>query len=131
MRNIESLQAEEWDQFYAVPAWRIWIINTFSPREYRLAFDQAATRPSAIIIHPGRPGYQRVWDRYEVNRPAKTPLVFRGPGTLDLPSFLLEPLTEEEVEKINKDGRVPGPSGSVDKLNEFFKPEDLRKILDR
>lgn len=127
-RNIESLLPEEQDQFLAVFGWRIWIISIFSGKEYKRPV-QAAVKPLAIMIRPDRFGYQVVWDRYEENQPAKTPKSFRGPDIPDRPSFLLEPLTEKEVQKLDEQGKVSVLNGS--RQNGLLKPEDLRKILDR
>jgi len=130
-RRIESLQQEELDHFYAVPGWRIWSRSIFSRGEYREAFEQAAAKPLAIMVAPDRPGYQRLWDRQEINQTAKIPSFFRGSGTFDRPSFLLEPLTGEEVQRIDEVGETSGPVGSIDKSNEIFRPGDLRKIFER
>lgn len=128
-RKIETLRPGEQDQFLAVPSWWIWIISRFSGEEYKKAFDQAAAKPSAIMIYPDRFGYQEVWDKYEEDFPAKTPRGFRGPSILERPSFLLEPLTEEEVQRIDGQGKVSGQNGF--RQNGLFKPEDLRKIFVR
>lgn len=129
-RSIEDLQQHEYEQYLAVPGWRIWSISIFSSEKYERAFNQAAKKPLAIRIYHDRLGYQEVWDRREVNRRAKTPIFFRGSGSFDRPSFLLEPLTEEEVKIIDEHGEAPGPIGSKDKSNELFQSSDLRDVLE-
>lgn len=129
-RNIDTLQPAELEQYYAVPGWRVWSRSIFANnKDYRTAFDQAAEKPLALICHERNRGYGTLyhWEADTQDKP-RLPLFANG---LDMPSFLLEPLSEDEVKRIDEQGETPDPLRSIDKPNELFRPEDLRRIAER
>ena len=129
-RLIDGLLPEELEPYLNVPGWRIWRHTIFDQGTYLKALETAATKPLALNVIPDGMGYFEVWDRNEEGREVKTSILFRGSDTFDRPGFLLEPLSEEEVYRIDEQGKLPRPSRTVDKTVELFREGDFRKLFE-
>lgn len=129
LREIDSLKPEEQEQYLAVPGWRIWLrsIWDYQDPEYSEAINEAETKPLALVVcRDDSSAYPLLADKYYQSRGKPRPPLF---GTRDLPSFLLEPLSEEEVRRIDESGEVPAPLGTIDKPNEILHPAELRELF--
>lgn len=130
-KSISELSSEEREDYFNVPGWRVWPRNIFSRDEYIEAAREAEEKPLALLSHQGEGG--EGYDLYNtllgrLQKAQNIPIIF-GRGSTDLPSFLLEPLTEEEVQRIDDEGEAPGPLGSTDRPKELLRPNDLRALF--
>lgn len=139
-RHINTVRAEEADQYLAITGWRIWVRNIFdglSPKgaEYLAGANDAGAKDLALICSQFGRGYAYVYRKLDAIERALHPnrprLPFGGPGSgaTDMPWYLLEPLTQEEVAKIDELGEVPGPVGSIDRPDELLRPDELQRIF--
>jgi hypothetical protein len=131
-RDIASLCVDEIPKYCAVPGWRVWPLGMFSKRLYTEAARIASVKPLALKSTQFDPGkglqlYNELYKRYR--KANRLPSIF-GRGSFDLPYFILEPLTEEEVRRIHEEGQATRPLSSIDKPEELIRPEDLQRILD-
>ncbi len=116
-RNIDSLRPAELDQYYAVQGWRIRSRSIHGSKVEGDAFNQAVAKPLALVCREGNRGYD-ILSHWESDKTGRPSLPFLSNG-FDMPSFLLEPLSEDEVKEAEK-------QGEADKL---LRPDDIRKIL--
>lgn len=128
-RNTDQLKPFELAMCLSVPGWRIWQRSIFESQEYGEAAELAESKPLALCFAVDGKGHQDIWDKYMEVTGREIPIIFRDSATFDRPSFVLEPLTIEEVRIIDENGEAPGPLGSVDKPNEILRPNDLKRIL--
>jgi len=134
-RDIDSLQPEEYQRYYQVPGWRIWernISDALSERseERKTALETIEANPLALAVRTDGKGYYYVDNKMDEITGRHISILFNGPGTFDRSWYMLEPLTAEQVSKIDEEGEASGPLGSTDKPHEILRPEDLKNILE-
>lgn len=132
--SINDIQPEEVDQYGAILGWRIWQRNIFSREPYSSAANEAQAKKMALLSRQFDKGYVYIYHKLEQlemkANPGRPRMPF-GPGAaaFDMPWYVLEPLTDQEVKTIDELGEAPGPLGSIDRPNELLRPDELRRIL--
>lgn len=130
-KSVDSVEPQEWEKYLAVPAWRVWTRGIFEKDAYRNAADEVeanelALRSSQFDRGEAKRLYNILLGMH--HRVHHIPSIF-GRGSFDLPSFVLEPLNEDQVGRIDEDGQAPGPLGSVDKPDELLRPDTFKGAL--
>ena len=119
--TTDSLHPNEYEKYIKVQGWIIWQKNLFDSEDYRKEVKEVETNPMTLKVLIDGKGYYQVWDRYQEITGRKIPSFMMGAGTFDRPSFILQPLTEEEFLKFEE----------KNKLSEVFQKSEFGKILIR
>lgn len=127
-RDIDSIFPNEWKKYCAVLGWRIWALTENSalyPEAMALADSKPLTLKSRVTDQGrGFKLYDLLLTRY---RPAYQDIF--GRESIKMPDFFLEPLSEDEVRRIDEERQVPGPHETTDHPHELLRPEDLIKVF--
>lgn len=132
-RSVDSLRPEELEQYSQVPGWRIWPRNIFQSTNYTEAAENAGAKPNALISREFDRDAAAGYDLYNLllhnwREASHIPSII-GRGSFDLPWFILEPLTEEEVKIIDQQEKTHSMPAAADKPKQILRAEALKGIF--
>lgn len=113
--SLDSLPPNQYEKYLKVPGWRILESTIFDSEEQQQTIKKAESKALTLRVHVDGKGYQKIWTKYDEIRGVATSSLFRGTGTFDRPGFLLEPISDEEINEGNEE--------------DMLTPAELEKIL--
>lgn len=123
-KGIQELNEKERIEYLKVKGWRIWTWSIFGNRNYHEALKKVRENPKALIVSIYDGGLYDFLDEKTIG--GVMPFKY---GSFDVASYVLDPLSDEEVNRIDESGEAPGPLGSVDRPEELLRPHELDKFL--
>lgn len=130
-RDTDDIRPEEQKEYLAVPGWRIWkqTVHGRPSPEWNAALAEVETKLLTLAVRVDGRGHSYVDTRYEEITGRTLPGIFKA-NSFDRPLYIIEPLTEEEVDAIDTQGEAPGPLGTTDKPHKLLRPADLQAIFE-